>query len=289
MKNQLFNCILFCTLFVSCSDKPSKNIESERELNMSQFDSPQCSPPVSEEKAYNWNSSGSSEINHTNFQVKVSKRKIIKHGEIRFQTKNIHTTAQTINETVNKLNGYISTDSEVNNSGKSEYHIVLRVPENKFDKMLKGISNIATKIDSKNITANDVTDEFIDTEARLKTKKELELRYRELLKKCTKVSEMLEIEQEIEELRSDIEAFEGKLISLNDKVSYSTLDLTFYLKGKVEEKAEEPGFLTRLGNGISSGWSGLVSFFLGLISIWPVVLICGIGIPIIIRKIRKKH
>ena len=74
------------------------------------------------------------------------------------------------------------------------------------------------------IDSQDVTEEYIDITARLKTKKELEARYLELLKKANKVEEIVSIEKEIGNLRSDIESIEGRLRYINNAVAYSTLD-----------------------------------------------------------------
>jgi hypothetical protein len=56
----------------------------------------------------------------------------------------------------------------------------LRIPADKFDAVMKQVEGLAEKVDNKNISTQDVTEEFIDVEARLKTKKELEVRYLEL-------------------------------------------------------------------------------------------------------------
>ncbi|MDR2691715.1 MAG: DUF4349 domain-containing protein [Dysgonamonadaceae bacterium] len=98
----------------------------------------------------------------------------------------------------------------------------------KFELLLDRIAQNAKKLDSKNITVSDLTEEFIDIEARIKTKKELENRYKELLKQANKVEEIVAIEKEIGNLRTDIESIEGRLKYLKDKVSYSTLNVVFY-------------------------------------------------------------
>ena len=131
-------------------------------------------------------------------------RKVIKQGEISFETSDAAATRETITKTVTALNAYIADDNIYNYGNRTEYRITIRVPADKFEQLLEGISKSAQKLESKNINALDVTSEYIDVEARIKTKKELDTRYKELLKQANKVEEILTIESEIGTLRSDI-------------------------------------------------------------------------------------
>ena len=63
-----------------------------------------------------------------------------------------------------------------------------------------------------------------------KTKKEVEARYRELLTRATSVEEILKIEEQIGNIRTEIESAEGRLRYLSNQVQYSTLHVTFYEK-----------------------------------------------------------
>ena len=73
-----------------------------------------------------------------------------------------------------------------------------------------------------------MTEEFVDLKARLKAKKELEDRYLQLLEQAKNVKEMLEIERELSNIREEIEAKEGRLQYLQNKVTLSTIYINFY-------------------------------------------------------------
>jgi hypothetical protein len=216
-------------------------------------------------------------------QIPVTERKIIKEGEISFQTSNAAETKELLSRSVSELGGYFSSDNVSNYSDRVEYRVTIRIPSDKFDVLLEKISKTAQKIESKNINALDVTEEFIDIEARIKTKKELEIRYKELLKQAKKVEEILEIEREIGSLRSEIESAEGRLNYLKDRVSLSTLTVVFY-----EKLTSSFGFTSKFGQAIQDGWTNLLWFFIGLANFWPFIVI-GLVVIIVYRlKSRKK-
>jgi hypothetical protein len=211
-------------------------------------------------------------------------RKIIREGEITFQTSDVDETKSLIIKTTQELNGYITKENANEYADRIEQKLIIRVPADKFDLLLSKISESAKKIDSKNIDALDVTEEYIDVEARLKTKKDLEIRYRELLKQAKSVEEIMSIEKESGQLRADIESVEGRLRYLKDRVSFSSLTATYYQKVN-----SAFGFSSKFGQAIKYGWKNLLWFFIGLTTIWPFIILIGGGIFAAFRISRKRR
>jgi len=210
-------------------------------------------------------------------------RKLIKTGDIEFESENILDTRKTIFKAIEKFKGYSSSDNEYKNSYKISNTLIIRVPTKSFDDLLNEITNGVTKFDRKEIQIKDVTAEFLDIEARLKNKKELENRYLEILKKANSVTEILEVEKQIGNLRSDIESIEGRLKFLNNQVSFSTLNVEIY-----ETISKQTEFGKKFKNGFQNGWKNLILFFVFLVNIWPFIIII-IGIVILIKVWRKKR
>jgi hypothetical protein len=140
---------------------------------------------------------------------------------------------------------------------------------------------------SKNITAEDVTSQFVDIEARLKTKKEVELRYTALLREAKKVSDILEVENNLRTIREEIESQEGQLKYLKDQVSYSTINLSIYQKLDYSPEPEL-GFFSKIKEAFVNGWRGLISFFVGLVSIWPFIVIFSVVGFYLIKRWRNR-
>lgn len=209
-------------------------------------------------------------------------RKLIKEGWVEFETKSIESTGQKLLALVEQYNGYVASDNVYKSTGRTTNTVTIRIPSESFDQVLEASIQDVKKIDNKQINVRDVTEEFVDIEARLKTKRALEMRYSELLQQAKSVSEILEIESELGSLRADIESIEGRLKYLQNQVSFSTLHLTFY-----ETYASDIAFNRKFKEGFQNGWDNLFYFFVFLTNIWPFIVL-GILLIFGIRWYRRK-
>lgn len=209
-------------------------------------------------------------------------RKFIKNGQIAFETEDLTKTKEAVFKAIKKFDGYISSENEYKSSEEISTNIVIRVPADNFDKLIQEITLGVKRFDRKEIYVQDVTEEFLDVEARLRTKKELENKYLEILKKATTVTEILEVERQIGELRAEIESFEGRLKFLNNQVSFSTLTVRIY-----EPLSKQTEFGKKFKNGFKNGWDNLILFFVLLVNVWPFILII-LGVLILLRIWRKR-
>lgn len=214
--------------------------------------------------------------------------KIIKSGNLRFQTDDLEQTYSQIQSAVKKYKALIKNDSQENNDYQFSRAINIRIPNQHFDKFIADISKGVKYFDIKDISSQDVTEEYIDVASRIKTKKVLEQRYLELLKKANKVSEMLEIEGQLSEIREEIEAKEGRLRYLQNKVSMSTLDITFYKPIAQGQKATV-SYGGRIGNAIISGFNSISNFFIVLLGIWPVIVTLVVVFILIRKRFKRKN
>lgn len=209
-------------------------------------------------------------------------RKLIKQGRVEFETDKLQETRERILAAAIKYEAYISSDQENKWGGRINHTMVIRVPAKNFDQLLADATQGVRKFDMKEITVTDVTEEFLDVNARLNTKKELELRYLELLKQARTVSEMLEIERELGNIRADIESMQGRLNYLQDQVSLSTLTITYY-----ETVSDQDTFGRRVSEGLRNGWNNLKDFMVGMINIWPFILLIFAALVLWRRRRRK--
>ena len=222
-----------------------------------------------------------------NVEQKNIEQKIIKNGDIRFETNDLGATYNQMITAVKKHNAIIQNDTEGKEYGSIFRRITVRVPSKSFDLFLSDISKGVSYFDNKEISSQDVTEEYIDTDARLKAKKILETRYLELLKKANKVSEMLEIEAQLSSIREEIEAKEGQLRYMQNRVSMSTINIEFYKTVAVEEGITV-SYGSKIWNAITSGFNSISSFFIELLSIWPFLIILAAVIYYIRKRLKKK-
>jgi hypothetical protein len=218
---------------------------------------------------------------------KPVEQKIIKTGNIKFETNDLGETYTQIITAVKKHKAIIQNDTEGKEYGSIFRRIMVRVPSKNFDLFLTDISKGVSYFDNKEISSQDVTAEYIDIDARLKAKKILEARYLELLKKANKVSEMLEIEAQLSAIREEIEAKEGQLRYMQSQISMSTITIEFY-KTVANEGGATISYGSKIWNAITSGFNSISSFFIGLLSIWPFLIILAAAVYFIRKRFKKK-
>jgi Domain of unknown function (DUF4349) len=213
--------------------------------------------------------------------------KIIKNANLRFETGDLEATYDQIAKTLKKFEATIQNDSQGTEYNNVYRTITVRVPSKNFDSFLNDVSQGVSYFELKEISSDDVTEEYIDIDARLKTKKVLESRYFELLKKASKISEIIEIEKQLSAIREEIEAKEGQLKYMQNKVSMSTVSIHFY-KTIAEKGGATVSFGTKIVNALVSGFNGISSFFIWIIEIWPFMFILVAIIYFIRKKFKKK-
>ncbi|WP_353129130.1 DUF4349 domain-containing protein [Parapedobacter pyrenivorans] len=211
-----------------------------------------------------------------------TERKLVKTGSVTFETSSLSETKKQIDAAVKKHNAYIASEQAYTSPSSQNYTLIVRMPANHFDALLADATAGVGKFDSKDIGIQDVTEEFVDVQARIRTKKELESRYLELLKKANQISEILEIEKQIGELRADIEAAEGRMRYLSNQSEYATLTISYYVSMKPQVE-----FATKFKQGIATGWDNFMWMLVGLVHIWPLILL-AILLVWLFRYWRKK-
>ncbi|MGK4566505.1 DUF4349 domain-containing protein [Flavobacterium sp. 3HN19-14] len=214
--------------------------------------------------------------------------KIIKNASLRFETSDLAETYAQIQTAVKKHKGIVQMDAEGTDYSSMYKNLTLRIPSADFDGFIADVSKGVKYFERKEIASEDVSEEFVDVASRIKTKKALESRYLELLKKAGKVSEMLEVEKKLFEIREEIEAKEGRLKFLQNRVSMSTISIEFFKRTAVQNGATV-SYGTKIGNALKSGFNGISNFFLWLIEVWPFILILVALIYLIRKRLRKKN
>lgn len=218
---------------------------------------------------------------------KVIPQKIIKSASLRFETNDLEDTYKQIQAAVKESHASIQSDSEGKNDVSLYRTIMIRVPSQNFDFFLQSVSKGVSYFDQKDISSEDVTEQYIDLDSRLKTKRKLEERYLEILKKANKISEILEIEEQISTIREEIEAKQGQLKYLESQVSESRISIQFY-KPIAEKQSIKISYGSKMLTAIKSGFNELSGIFIWIISIWPFIIIVCVLAYFIRKRIKRK-
>ena len=98
---------------------------------------------------------------------------------------------------------------------------------------------------------------------------------------------MLEIERELANIREEIEAKQGRLNYLQNKVSLSTVNIEFYKQ--TAETGVTLSYGQKMVNALKGGWDGISMFFIGLLYLWPLFIVVLIGILLLRRYIKRSR
>ena len=215
-------------------------------------------------------------------------KRLIKTGRLRLQVKDYAAFYTGMKKQVEVAGGYIQSEQEQTQGGQRENTLVIRIPAAAFDKLMNGLAGDAVYVHHRQVDVQDVTEEYVDLEARLKAKREVEKRYLEILSKADTINETLAVEESLGRIREEIESREGRRRFLEHQVSFSTIHLDFYQPGEVPV---EPGagFFGKLGDALSGGWEFLQLLTLGLFYLWPLWIVVILVVWWIRRVIRKRR
>ena len=203
------------------------------------------------------------------------KTKLIKNLHYRFEVENVNKCIEAIEVAVKKYPAYISDSKLSLENPILENKLTIRIQSEYFQDLVKDIDPLAKFVNFRNITTEDVAKQFVDLESRLKTKREVEARYMEILrKKAGTIPELLDAEQQIGALHEEIESTIGQLNYLKDQVSYSTIQLEFYQTIVQEVIAADTETLgDQFVTGLKAGWKGVLGVMILFAYIWPLLAI----------------
>ncbi len=205
-------------------------------------------------------------------------KKIIKTAALKLEVKNFKGFNEAVHQTVRQFGGYIAQEEQTGSNEVQENTISIKVPVAQFESMLNQLSSGDVKVSERKITTEDVTSEYVDTRSRLEAKKEMRLKYLEFLKQSKNMTEVLQVQNEVNGIQEEIEAASGRVTYLSHQSAYSTINLTFFQPNAgFTPKDESPTFLSRVGSAFKTGGHFMGELFVGLVSIWPLMLIVAIS------------
>lgn len=140
----------------------------------------------------------------------IKDRLVIQESWVSLLTKNVKETVDKILDYAKSSGGYMVNSSTNNADESPSATVVIRVPESKLRPTLDFLRGIAIKVVSENLTGEDVTDQYVDIEARLSTLNKTKLKFEEILDKAVKVEDILTVQREIINLQSQIDSLKGQ-------------------------------------------------------------------------------
>lgn len=224
-------------------------------------------------------------------------RKIIRNAELGIETEVPEEGLRKIASIAESRGGFIVT-SEVRQQGSGRSNdskvvtVVARVPAAQFETTVEEIRKIGSRILQEKRTGQDVTEEYIDLEARIRTKKALEAQFLEIMKQARNVSDALEVQRQLAGVRTEIEQLEGRRRFLENQSSLSTITVT--LQPPVSIVAATPGgFFSSIKEAVSDGVDIAVAIVLIFIrvalALLPILILIVLPLTLLGRFLLKRY
>ena len=228
--------------------------------------------------------------------------KIIYSADVTVETTDFDASLQTLDKLVKEYGGWVESSSV---SGANFYNqsrgnrsarnasYTLRIPGNRFDELMNGLSALGN-VPYTHVYTENVTAQYFDVQARLTAYRTQETRLLEMMEVAESVEDIILLEDRLTELRYQIESLQSTLNNWDRRVSYSTVSLELQ---EVWEYTPEPE--TKLSYGrelwlaLLDGVRGLGSFLGDLLillaSLLPALIVIGILCAILIPVIKKRR
>jgi len=232
-------------------------------------------------------------------QPTVTQRKIIRNADLRLEANSPEETQQKIAQIAESKSGFVietsQTSSNVQTSTRDIVNMTIRIPAEKFEEAITEIRASGSRVIQENIKGQDVTEEFIDIEARLKTQRALEAQFLEIMKRATTVDDTLNVQRELADVRGEIEKIEGRKRFLENQSSLSTIKIQ--LQTPTSLSANPTGFFYELKEALSTGFNAALNFVLflitAIIALLPFLLFIVLPIYLLLRyfwrnRVRRK-
>lgn len=286
MKKFLFVLGLFASALMSCQDKQRAADETAPKQGGSASDakyetmadpSQAAEPPATPEAPVQPPAPG----DPTGPKGAVQ-RKIIRNATVRFRVRDFQKSGQRIETAVKRVGGLIVSTNESKQDAALQNDLTIRVPAARLDTFLAVILTESIFTESKSITAEDITRRYADVEARIRSKKATEEKYLQLLKQAKNVKDVLEVEQQLAQMREDIEAQEAVFREIKNDVAQSTIQLTYYQQTEASLNPDVP-FYVKIYNNLRDGLGLIGSVFLGLFYFLPLLILLGLFGWLIVR------
>ncbi|TFE31726.1 DUF4349 domain-containing protein [Cohnella luojiensis] len=216
-------------------------------------------------------------------------RKVIYRANLVMKVEEFRVAEERLLDLIHLGGAYVLQFSDSRNTDEVGATYVIKVPSEGFSPFLEKLQKIKSLKFDREVEGNDVTEEFVDLEARLKAKQVVESRLLSFMDKATKTNDLVMFSNELARVQEELEQIKGRMRFLDQNVAFSTINLRLYQANGIEEvvevKAEEKeGFADRISDALTGSTRVLRQFGEGILvviaAMLPVlIVVTAIGVP----------
>lgn len=223
--------------------------------------------------------------------TETTQQKLVYTSRLTVDTTEFDAYADAVRQKVSELGGYIEqseVSGDAENGGRSLY-MTIRVPAEKRNELTDTAKSNA-KVRSQSESVEDVTLEYVDVQSHIEALQTEQQTLLGLLEKADSIDTTLAIQNQLTEVRYQLESYSSRLKVMQNQVDYSTLELSAYEVTRVTA-TEKDTFLTRLKDrfvgsltALGNGCENVVLFILGGL---PILAVCGVLLAVIVLLVRR--
>jgi hypothetical protein len=213
--------------------------------------------------------------------------KIIRTADVTVEIANVTGAADTLAGIAAGSGGYLSSASiSTGYNDRLNGAVTLRVPAARFDNALSGVKGIG-KVTYISVQSQDVTSEYVDTEAKITAYKNQLAQYNAILKTATEVKDVLAVQQQIDEVQTELDRATGQMKYLSNRIDYATISVSLQEPEPVGGRSGHD-FVTAINNGIAGFFGVIDGLIVLVITVIPLLVIGGAAYAGY-RYYRKRH
>ncbi|GGY24106.1 DUF4349 domain-containing protein [Streptomyces djakartensis] len=220
---------------------------------------------------------------------KLDQNHIIRTVSLTVQVKDAPKALEEARASAEAAGGYVGDETTTRDEeGRERTRVVLRVPVERYEEVLTALEG-AGKLLDRNAKAQDVTDQVVDVESRIKSQRASVARIRELMDRATKLSDVVTLEGELSTRQADLEALLARQASLKDRTSLATITLSLSeTPVKKAERNDDPGFVDALAGGWNAFLTMLRWLAVALGAILPFAAVAALIALVWLRVVRPR-
>jgi hypothetical protein len=201
-----------------------------------------------------------------------SERMVIKTAALSVRVKDVPGANTRAIQLAEAGGGYVQSSSQYVEGGERA-DLTIRVPPEGFLPLIRSLEALG-QVDAKSISGEDVTEEYYDLDARLENLDQVRARLFDLLNKAVKVTDAIEVEQQLERVGGEINQIKGRMKYLQNMTGLATVNLSLY----TDEKPAAVPFINwaMIGNGFVVAARWLVQAFFFILQALVVVIPLGV-------------
>lgn len=225
-------------------------------------------------------------------QPQASSRKIIHNASLHLESKTYDDTRTQLMQAVAEAGGYVQSSSEEGSaeSGNRWAEYTLRIPSDKYSAFLQAAEGSGSLV-RKDESTEDVTQQYVDVQARLESLRVQETRLLELAAKAETMEDLLTIEAHLADVHYQIESYTVQQRTYDDQIDYSTITVT--LSEVTTYTPVNHSFGSRVSEALGDSWDefvwGMQDFVIWVIYVFPNLVILAIVVAVVLWVVRRRR